>query len=51
MFDPQYKIENYTLHTQIAQRSNGRDLSFQNLEEFSSYLLISKSYDQFTMAL
>ena len=51
MFERQYKIQNYTMHTRIDQRSNGRELSFQNLEEFSSYLLITKSYDQITMAL
>ena len=51
MFERQYKIENHTLHTRIAHRSNGREVRFQNLQQFSSYLLISKSYDQFTMAL
>ena len=36
MFDRQDKIENYTLHTQVAHRSNGRELRFQNLEKLSS---------------
>ena len=36
MFERQYKIENYTLHTQVAQRSNGQEIRFQNLEKLSS---------------
>jgi hypothetical protein len=44
MFERQFQIEIYTLHTRVAHRSNEQELSFQNLQD-------SESYDQFTMAL
>jgi uncharacterized protein YktA (UPF0223 family) len=53
MFEPQFEIEIYKLHKRVAYRSNEKDLelSFQILNEFSSYHLMSKSNDEFTMAL
>jgi hypothetical protein len=48
MFEPQFEIEIYTLQNRDAYHSKAKDLSFQNLHEF---LLISKIYDEFTMAL
>jgi hypothetical protein len=51
MFELQFEIEINTLHERIAKRSNGKELSFQNLKEFSSLHLISKSNGKFTMAL
>ena len=50
MFDPQVEIEIYTLHKRVASRSKEKEFSFENLQEVSSQLLISKSYDEFTMA-
>ena len=50
MFEPQVEIEIYTLHKRVANRSKEEEFSFENLQEVSSLLLISKSYDEFTMA-
>ena len=50
MFEPQVEIEIYTFHKPVAYSSKEKELSCQNLQEFSSLLLISKSYDVFTMA-
>ena len=50
MFEPQVGIEIYTLHKRVANRSKEKEFSFENLQEVSSELLISKSYDEFTMA-
>ena len=41
MFERQFQIEIYTLHTRVAHRSNDQLLSFQNLQEFWSYHLIN----------
>ena len=51
MFERQFQNEIYTFDTWFAQRWNRQELSFQNLLEFSWSPLISKSYDQFTLAL
>jgi hypothetical protein len=49
MFEPQFEIEIYKLHKRVALRSKEKELCFQNLQEFSSKHLISKSYDELTM--
>jgi hypothetical protein len=36
MFEPQVEIEMYTLHKRFAYRSKEKELSFENLQEFSS---------------
>ena len=36
MFEPQVEIEIYKLHKRVAYYSKGKELSFQNRQEFSS---------------
>jgi hypothetical protein len=50
MFEPQVEIEIDTLPKIVAYSSKEKEISFQNLQEVSSYHVISKSYDEFTMA-